>query len=617
MCGISGIINFNQDPVREEKIRKMMRKMKHRGPDDDGVFLEDNVGLGFVRLSILDLSAAGHQPMFSTVVSEKLKVESNRYVIIYNGEVYNYIEIREELKSKGYVFKSNTDTEIVLNSYIEWGEDCLHKFNGMWAFCIFDRKNKELFFARDRYGVKPFYYYLDKNKFIFASEIPPIMEILEHKPQPNNQTIFDYLVFNRTDQTEETFFEGIKKLQHGHSIRLKINDLKFKIIRWYDLKQNSQNCNGFENENDFRELFVDSVKLRLRSDVPVGVSLSGGMDSSSIVAVITKILYKTDLLTFSVNFGSNIKTDETKYIKLFENSVYKMNYIQVNNDYYNKNILNFINAIGEPVSSTGPFAQFAVMDLAKNYVIVLLSGQGADEILAGYKYFWGFRYIELLKTLKIINFLGEFIKSNHKLYNLKTVLYYLTPPYYKTKFKIKSISYINKNFISEYIGKSNIGENLYNSKTLNEALFDHVEYKLEHLLKWEDRNSMYFNLESRVPFLDYRLVEKTISTNSQFKMNNGYTKVILRNALKDILPEVILYRRDKIGFGAPQDIWLKEEKNIKNIIEITYENNFIGNYIIKNNVLKILDEFKKGNTSHSDKIWKIYNLAEWSKNYGL
>ncbi len=198
MCGICGIINFDKTPVRSESLKLMMYKMKHRGPDDEGIFIDGNLGLGFVRLSIIDLSSAGHQPMFS---------DDNRYVIIYNGEIFNYLELKTTLEQSGYRFKTKTDTEVLLNAYRAWGKDMLDRLNGMWAFVIYDRKKKILFGARDRYGIKPFYYFNDGNRLIFASEIPSILSILDQKPSPNHAAIFDYLAFNRTDQTEDTFFE--------------------------------------------------------------------------------------------------------------------------------------------------------------------------------------------------------------------------------------------------------------------------------------------------------------------------------------------------------------------------------------------------------------------------
>ena len=214
MCGIAGIVRFDKKPVKKDEVLKMMRVIKHRGPDDEGVYVDGAVGLGHVRLSILDLSAAGHQPMTD---------ETGRYTIIQNGEAYNYIELREELVAKGYTFRTQTDTEVVLNGYIEWGEAVLERLNGMFAMAIYDKEAQTVFLARDRFGVKPFYYYVDGEQMVFASEIPAILEVLEGKPKANDEAIFDYLVFNRTDQTEETFFEGIYKLQHGCCMTLDVS----------------------------------------------------------------------------------------------------------------------------------------------------------------------------------------------------------------------------------------------------------------------------------------------------------------------------------------------------------------------------------------------------------
>ena len=276
MCGICGITNLNFQPVQESSIRRMMQLQKHRGPDDEGLFIEENVGLGFVRLSIIDLSSAGHQPMYSY---------DNRFVIVFNGEIFNYIEIRNELSHVGFQFRTGTDTEVLLASYQHWGEDCLNHFNGMWAFVIYDRQEKKLFSARDRFGIKPFYYYLTNDFLAFASEIPTLLSLIQGKPTADHQTIFDYLVFNRTDQTERTFFNEIKKLQHGHSFTLDhdkpINNKNLiEISLWYNLREKVNSANGFTSPDEYRELLSDAIRLRLRSDVPVGVCLSGGLDSS-------------------------------------------------------------------------------------------------------------------------------------------------------------------------------------------------------------------------------------------------------------------------------------------------------------------------------------------------
>ena len=304
MCGICGIINFNNLPVSKEPILNMMRIMKHRGPDDEGVFFENNVGLGFVRLSIIDLTPAGHQPMLS---------DDGRFVLVFNGEIYNYLELREELQKAGVSFHTNTDSEVLLKAYIHWGESCFHRFNGMWACVIYDTVARKVLISRDRYGIKPFYYLNDRNFFAFCSEIPPLLSLLGRKPTPDYQSIFDFLVFNRTDQTQRTFFDEVTKLQHGHLLELDLdeipeslepeNSLNNRTIeiqprKWYDLREKVSNSKGFSSPEEFRDLISSAFGLRLRSDVPVGVCLSGGLDSSSIVSILLKDFDKKDLNTF-------------------------------------------------------------------------------------------------------------------------------------------------------------------------------------------------------------------------------------------------------------------------------------------------------------------------------
>ncbi len=612
MCGICGIIYFNNQPVEEASILRLMYIQKHRGPDDEGVIIENNVGLGFVRLSILDLTPAGHQPMFSA---------DRRYVIVFNGEIFNYIELRADLKKLGHNFNTGTDTEVLLAAYIQWGEDCLHQLNGMWAFVIYDREQKEIFVSRDRYGIKPFYYYYDKESFIFASEIPPILDVLKQNPNPNDQTIFDYLVFNRTDQTEDTFFEGIKKLQHGHLIKINLKNHSsgqaLNIMKWYNLREEFNKANGFSSPEEFRHLFSDAIGLRLRSDVPVGVCLSGGLDSSSIVSVILNDHNKTDLQTFSVLFGEDIKTDERRFIRLYDNKVYKQYFNEINVNTFETGIEDFVTALGEPVPSAGPFAQFNVMKIAKGNAVVLLDGQGADEILGGYKYFWGYYYNELIRKFKIAELLKEVAIGGDIFYKLSTSLFYALPPWLRTSFMVNNTGrFISRTFKNEYCHTSSLADELYSAINLNHALLNHMEYKLEHLLKWEDRNSMWFGLESRVPFLDYRIVEKAIKTNSSLLMHEGFTKNILREAMKNVIPLKILLRKEKIGFGAPQDLWFREnlinEKIEKSLH--TYKKN-IEVYFDFNGILAQIKQHKTGKKDFSNNIWKIYNFILWTEKY--
>lgn len=611
MCGICGIINNSKIPVQESSVRKMMQIMKHRGPDDEGQFAGDNIALGFVRLSILDLSQAGHQPMHT---------QNNRYVIVYNGEIFNYIELRDELQTLGHVFNTNTDTEVLLASYIQWGEDCLNKFNGMWAFVIYDRDTKTIFAARDRFGIKPFYYFLNDEFIAFASEIPPLLSLLPGKPTADNQSIFDYLVFNRTDQTENTFFSEIKKLQHGHKINFQTAEFSnFRISKWYDLKEKVKKSVGFKSPDEFHELFSDSIKLRLRSDVPVGVCLSGGLDSSSIVSVLLTAFDKKDLNTFSAVYNKGQYGDETEFIQLYETKLANMFYTTPDAKSLNTDIKSFVQAHAEPIPSTAPYAQFKVMELAKEHVVVTLDGQGADETLAGYHYFFGFFFKDLLRKGKLVRLSYEMLKyvQIHKsVFGLKTFIFFLLPKKFRTTIRINEKGYINPVFINNYKTTNSIAGNLYGSNSLQDALLNHFEYKLEHLLKWEDRNSMWFSIEARVPFLDYRLVEKTMATSSDMIIKKGMTKHLLRESMKGILPEKIRLRRDKMGFGTPQDEWFRTNEWEIIVIQILNSESFKKRNLINSEVA--LAQFKKHKTGEiniSKEIWKWIHLELWFREF--
>ncbi|MHC2993597.1 asparagine synthetase, partial [Pontibacter sp. HJ8] len=566
MCGIAGIINFDQESPKESSLRVMMQRMKHRGPDDEGIFIEDSVGLGFVRLSIIDLSPDGHQPMISS---------DDRYVLVFNGEIFNYVELREELQGQGVVFRTKTDTEVLLNAYIHWGEDCMHHFNGMWAFAIYDRQDGSLFASRDRYGVKPFYYIQDKNYFAFCSEIPPLLSLLDTKPAPNYQSIFDYLAFNRTDQTEETFFSNVKKLQHGMKLRVKHGQVAFS--KWYDLRERVARTQSFKNPGEYKELLTSAIKLRLRSDVPVGVCLSGGLDSSTIVSVLLKDCNKTDLNTFSAVYEKGQIGDERKFIDEYKPLLHNMHYISPTAETLEKDLMQFVRTHAEPIPSTSPYAQYKVMELAKGNVVVTLDGQGADEELAGYHYFFGFYFKDLLRNFKVGRLASEifhYSKNHRSLYGIKSFVYFLFPEKLRTKVRVGEKGYLNKSFVDKYSKTNAIAGKLYGSTTLKDSLLDHFENKLEHLLKWEDVNSMHFSLEARVPFLDYRLVEKTLASSADWAIRDGITKYILRESMKGVLPEKIRMRQDKIGFGTPQDEWFREPAWKKIVEEVLNSTSF-------------------------------------------
>lgn len=605
MCGISGIINFDNQLVKESDLRVMMKEMKHRGPDDEGLFIDNNVGLGFVRLSILDLSLAGHQPMFS---------HDNRYIIIYNGEVYNYIEIREELKNK-YQFKTGTDTEVIIAAYQEWGDKCLDKFNGMFALAIYDTKTRELFATRDRFGIKPFYYYIDQDRFIFASEIKSILPLIENK-QANDEIIFDYLLYNRTDHTEDTFFKGIKKLQHGSWLKLNGNSINFN--RWYNLSEKIEKETGLTPE-EYRKLFKESLKFRLRADVPIGVSLSGGIDSSCIVSSLVKDFNLHELNTFSAVYGKGEASDESGFIDEFKSIIKNMHFTSPDAVTFFNDIKRFIEAHNEPVPDIGPYAQFKVMELATKHVTVTLDGQGADEQLAGYHYFFGSYYIELIKKFKILTFLKEnsyYLKKHASLNAFKYFIYYLLPSKFQKTINNQIFPSINSDFLKSMKSRQDINKMLYNPKSLNESLLQHFEYKLEHLLRWEDLNSMHFSIESRVPFLDHRLVEATLSSPSDIKIYKGETKHILREALRDILPHKITQRKDKKGFSNPRDKWFRTKEFQKFVFDLLESDSFKNRGYFNPEVAK--NQYKKhleGKVDISKEIWKWINLEIWFRKF--
>lgn len=610
MCGICGIISYEQGYVSEKSIRNMMQIQKHRGPDDEGLFLENNVGLGFVRLSIIDLSEAGHQPMFS---------RDERYVVVFNGEIFNYIELRDELKHLGHRFNTNTDTEVLLAAYQQWGESCLNRFNGMWAFVIYDRWEKKIFASRDRYGIKPFYYYKNDRFFAFASEIPPLLSLLPGKPAPDNQSIFDYLVFNRTDQTQSTFFNEIKKLQHGYAVKMDLNTengfSNSAIEKWYDLKARVAESKGFAGPEEFRELFSSAVGLRLRSDVPVGVCLSGGLDSSSIVSVLLDDFQKKDLHTFSAVYKKGQYGDETEFIHEYRSLLENMYFTTPDAQSLEKDLDTFVQAHAEPIPATGPYAQFKVMKLAKDHVVVTLDGQGADEELAGYHYFFGNFFKDLLVTGRwgvLARELFFYLSRHRSLYGLKTFIYFLLPKKIRASLRTSEKGYITPDFVHAHQGKNTIAGNLYEASSLNEALLNHFEYKLEHLLKWEDRNSMWFSLEARVPFLDYRLVERILATQRQWIIRNGDTKYILREAMKGILPDKIQARRDKTGFDTPQDEWFRTRQWKEMINDILLSSRFRQRNIIDPDMaLKKYKQHLDGKVNISKEIWKWVHLELW------
>lgn len=602
MCGICGIVNFDNAEVSTLSIETMMNAMKHRGPDDEGIFITDNIGLGFVRLSILDLTPAGHQPM---------KSSDGNYVLIFNGEIYNYIELRNELKTKGYTFKSDSDSEVLLNAYIEWGEDALNKLNGMFAFVIYDKVKKEIFGARDRFGIKPFYYKKTENRLVFASDIPSILSISESRPKPNDKIIYDYLTYNRTNHTNETFFEDVLKLSHGHCILIKNGLVTLK--KWYDLNDKVRKLKPLSfNEKDFFQEFSKSINLQLRSDVEVGTCLSGGLDSSAITSIVLKNNTKA-LHSFSAIYDLGDSGDETPFINIYSDTSLRMHFTKPAADGLLQDIYNLHSAISEPIPNTSEYAEYKVMELAKKNCTVILNGQGADEMMAGYHYFYGYYFKELLLSFKLVELVKEiyfYLSIHRSLFGLKSFLFSMNPRLF-TKLKRNYLKSDFKNRFSD--NKNPILDDFYNAKTLQEFLIKHFEYKFEHHLLWADKSGMHFSLETRFPFLDHNLVEKTLASGITIK--NGWTKHLLRESMNGILPEKIRLRVDKMGFETPEKKWFQTPEMKSFVKKVLSTDKFKGrNYFDNTKVDKVLNEYFNQNIYNPD-IWKWLSLEIWFNLY--
>ena len=550
-----------------------------------------------------------------------------RFIGVFNGELYNYRELRKELERENVVFKTESDTEVLLECFAKLGPTALNRFNGMFAFAIWDREKETLFVARDRFGIKPLYYHNNENYVIFASEMKAIIPLLTEL-KPNDETVYDFLVYGRVDHLDNTFFQRIKRFPAAHYAQIS-ND-SFNRVRWYNIHEEiskQQNSSEFkkrtpsEHVEAFRELFFNAVKLRLRSDVPVGSCLSGGIDSSSIVSVATRFLpsqEKGNFETYSVVFGPWFGLDESVYIDI----VAKRFGIKSNlttptiNDWVEMSST-FMYHQEEPVTGTSPFSQFYVMMLAhSNNAKVLLDGQGGDEILAGYEYMAGYGLAEMFLERNLVNFFRELLDNFRKKrqLTLKVFLYQFAPKFLRQKINLMNKKLLDREFVMRFKNRRAIEPLLYLAKNLNKALMSHVQYKLQHLLKWEDKNSMAFSIETRVPFLDHNLVSYVLSLPSIYKIRKGETKWILREAMKKILPTEISERTDKIGFAAPEEFWLnhKSQKFIQSLK--TNPHSLLSNYVD----IKKLQSFLKTNAGHFNfdtgrHLFRIICLDLWLK----
>ena len=567
MCGIAGLVLF-QGAVERSAVKTMTDRIAHRGPDGDGCWISEDgtTGFGHRRLSIIDLSAAAAQPMAD---------HTGRFVITFNGEIYNYLELKKELSNFGFQFRTESDTEVLIALYMHYGAACVNHIDGMFAFAIRDNLEKKVFLARDRFGEKPLYYFTDQNRFVFASEMKAIFASGVPK-EYDPKRLHYYLSFNLYQDPNDagsTFFRNVRQLEPGCTMTVNAKGEITKRKYWEVNTSDQIEITLSDACERFDHLLRRSISRRLRSDVPVGSSLSGGLDSSSIVLLINQMKPSgQEQKTFSARF-KNFERDEGKYIDMV---LQKAGNIKGFATWPDETVMQDLDQIWfhqeEPFGSASIVAQWSVMKLAReNNVTVLLDGQGADEILGGYRTF----FTPLLNRLYAngdARFEGErqALEQSGKYHyptSTSTRMMLRYPKVFSAVSSAKNLivpgrkksfhqSKYNPDFAKSVQEWNHPMEGIYNDdvKKLQKRIFEQAGFS--PLLRYADRNSMAFSRELRLPFLEHELVEFCISLPDQFKVSKGWTKILMRETYKELLPTEICWRTDKVGFEAPQSEWM-------------------------------------------------------------
>ena len=626
MCGISG---FNwEDKVL---IKQMNQVLEHRGPDGEGIYTNKNISLGHRRLSIIDLSERGKQPMCN---------EEGTVWITFNGEIYNYNEIRKKLVAK-HQFKSDTDTEVIIHAYEEYGEKCLSLFNGDFAFCIYDDNKKQLFLARDRIGVKPLYYYYNGEKFIFASEIKAILECAEVKRELNLEAVNQYFSL-RYVAGEKTIFKNIFRVLAGNFIIFNLNNCNLKVNNYWDInfKENDYLSDTNLIKKQLIQHLKDSIQRRLISDVPLGVYLSGGIDSSSIVALMSELKKeqgnKEEIKTFSVGFEKGEHVDELPFAKEVSqmfNTSHKEIFLKAE---ITKILPKIVWHLDEPLADPALIPVYCLSEKAKKDVTVVLTGDGGDEVFAGYDQYRILTMAQKIKNIPFSNKLSFFMKACpdkvlNKIYkysssmgkdSFQKVDSMLTS--LKAGNKVKAyyelVSIFNdaerKELLSDSAYHENdysgLNEQYFNNKTnyLNQLLnFDLKNLLSESFLMKSDRMTLAWGIEGRVPFLDHNLVEFSTKIHPSLKLKGQTTKYILRESLLSVLPKNLLYRK-KQTFHVPIENWMTEIDNVLEEKEIKRMGLFNEDFIAK-----LIQRKNAGNLYYARQKWNLINFKLWYEEY--
>lgn len=620
MCGIAGFITKDLGINSKLILDSMTNSLHHRGPDDSGSLclkMKDStlVGLGHTRLSILDLSDHAHQP-----------IACNDVILVFNGEIYNYLEIRESLKALGHEFESTGDTEVVLKAYLEWGEECFKHFNGMWGMAIFDQRKDRIILSRDRFGKKPLHYYKDNDKIVFSSEIKSIFCYPNIEKKPNYEKVFRYISGNYryVDIDDSSYYDEIVSVPKG-SYMVIDPELRTKENKYWKLQESTYCFDGMRESNiidSFRELFIDSVKIRLRSDVPVSCMLSGGMDSTSITCVAHKVL-GIPVMTFSGITGEDKGVyDESEYIdEVIKETGAEHKYIKPEPSDLFTILEEMLFFHDEPICTVTWYSLYLIAkEIKKHNVKVVLNGHGGDELLAGYwdHYHYYFYDLEDKCEMETLDYEQKAWLKNHdrKVAEICSSRDYIRGLIRKDnsetlRFPDYSVCF-SQDFAKKY--RRNIDlesgfENLLSQRLHKELLFETVPASL----RAEDRNTMAYSIESRSPLLDYRLAEFCFSLPSHFKIRDGVGKWILREAMKGILPEAVRTRKDKSGFIAPADRWFRttNKREIKELINSSDSHSTDMFNIAQLN--KFFDDHTSQNRNHSMFIWQLINMLLWQR----
>lgn len=617
MCGIFGIIS-KKDNLIDESFDAMGKYLQHRGPDANGkshiVIADTQVYLGHVRLAILDLSDNGLQPMVSIC---------QNYTLIYNGEIYNYVELREELEKNGCVFQTKTDTEVVLKALIHWGSEAFNKFNGMWGLAFFDKRKEELWLSRDRFGVKPLYYAQFGETLYFASELKSILVGAKKKFKLNHNVIYQFLTHSLLEYGVETFFEQIYKVPAATYLKFDIKKcypITAKDFQpfWHYPKSQAQDASISESDliMEMESLFTDAVRIRLRCDVPVGVTLSGGIDSSSITCKMRELMGNQTLNTFSI-INDEKMYDERYFIHQVSNK-FPTNAIQANMSLNTDSLLDTYQKIvwfnEQPVLSFSSVGFYYLMQLARqNGVKVILSGQGADEILCGYRKYLYFYLYQLMCNKKLLTGIKttfDFLSNGTLLsqFNLHDAKRYF-PLWLRQQQKSYLGAALKNIHLSSMLGSSCV--------MIDRQIQDICSTSVPSLLHYEDRLSMAEGIEIRLPFLDYRLVEFSLKLPTKLKLRDGWSKWIFRKAMEKVVPPEIIWRKDKQGFSIPQQIWFKNEfrKSVSNIFSQPMISEAL-NLVDSGSVRSYFNLFCKNKSGVSFReVYNPFALEMWLKQY--